>query len=71
MGRDERRVVLDACVIVTLVPTGDTVLGHLTFERRFKIKLAAAKKLSKCFPDQCLRACLLEVLSSHSFPNLS
>lgn len=71
MGRDERRVVLDACAIITLVPTGDIVSGHLTFERGFKIKLAAAKKLSKCFTDLCLSACLLEMLSSHSFPNLS
>lgn len=30
-GRDERRGVLDACVIITLVPTGDIVSGHLYF----------------------------------------
>lgn len=35
MRRDERWVVLDACIVITLVPTGYTVSGHLDFEREF------------------------------------
>lgn len=38
VGRDERCMVLGACVVITLVPTEDTVSGHLAFERGFKIK---------------------------------
>ena len=43
-GREGKRVVLDACVIITLVRTGDTVPGCLTFERGLKLKSSSSKK---------------------------
>lgn len=48
-GRHERWVVLDACVVITLVPIGDTVSGLLTFERGFKIKSSSSKKAEHVF----------------------
>lgn len=44
VGGDEKWVVLDACVVNTFVPTEETISGHLTFERGFKVKSSSSKK---------------------------
>lgn len=71
-GRKERCVILDACLVTTLLPTlvhsGYTISGYPPFERGFELKSSSRKRAEHVFAGS---VCLLEVLSCHSFPNLS
>lgn len=67
-GREERCVILDACFVPTLVRSGDTISGCPHFERGFEMKSSSRKRTEHVLTGS---VCLLEVLSSHSFPKLS
>lgn len=48
-GREEKYVILNACLITTLVPSGDTISGCLPFERGFEMKSSSRKRTEHVF----------------------
>lgn len=52
-GVEERCVILDACLVTTLLPTlapsGDTILGCPPFERGFEVKSSSKKRAEHVF----------------------
>lgn len=48
-GREERCVILDACLVPALVPSEDTISGCPPFERGFEMKSSSKKRIEHVF----------------------